>query len=118
MSLLRVTRHSIRFPTPLRPATSSLLLQHRSASSVASTSVDGESNKTKKDAEPKILSTSPPKESDASEDVKQHNKEMDQRADRPTEKVTEEDVEKDKVHKGFWSGEAILRYSYSGLNYR
>jgi hypothetical protein len=68
--------------------------------------VGEESGKSEGKAQPKILSTSPPKESDASEEVKQHNREMDQRADRPAEKVKDEDVEKDKVGKSFWTGES------------
>jgi hypothetical protein len=68
--------------------------------------VGGDSGKSERKAQPKILSTSPPKESEASEEVKQHNKEMDQRADKPAERVKDEDVEKDKVGKGFWTGES------------
>ena len=107
MSLLRATRRPIRLQIPfLPPATTSLLAKrHYAGPNVASTKADDASDKSKKDAQPKILSTSPPKDAEASEDVKQHNREMDQRADRPSEKVTDKDVENDKVHKGFWSGE-------------
>ena len=67
--------------------------------------VEGESGKNTKAAQPKIYSASPPKDEDAPEDVRQHNREMDQRADRPAEKVKDEDIEKDKVGKGFWNGQ-------------
>ena len=65
--------------------------------------VEGASGKTTDNAQPKILSSSPPKEGEQ-QDVDQHNKEMTQRAERPSEKVTDDDVEKDKVGKGFWGG--------------
>ncbi|KAF2097159.1 hypothetical protein NA57DRAFT_57759 [Rhizodiscina lignyota] len=56
-------------------------------------------------AQPKILGDNPPAEGEQSEEVKQHNKEVDERAERPTERVDEADVEKDKVHKKFWAGQ-------------
>ncbi|KAF1365322.1 hypothetical protein EJ07DRAFT_161387 [Lizonia empirigonia] len=40
-----------------------------------------------------------------SEEVKQHNKEMEQRAEKAYEQVSNEDAEKDKVPKSFWSGQ-------------
>jgi hypothetical protein len=67
-------------------------------------SVDGESGRSPKKAQPKILSDSPPQEGEVPEDVRKHNEEMDRRADKPNEKVTDEDVKKDKVGKGFWTG--------------
>jgi hypothetical protein len=67
--------------------------------------VEGESGKETKAAQPKIYSASPPKDDEASEEVRQHNREMDQRADRAAAKVKEEDIEKDKVGKGFWAGQ-------------
>ena len=56
---------------------------------------------------PKILdSDAPTKGEEQSEDVKQHNREMEQRAERAHEQASGEDVEKDKVSKEFWSGES------------
>lgn len=53
-------------------------------------------------ARPKILNANPP--ATESEEVKQHNKEMEQRAEKAYEQVSNEDAEKDKVPKSFWSG--------------
>ncbi len=53
-------------------------------------------------AQPKILNENPP--ATDSEEVKQHNREMDQRAEKAYEQVSNEDTEKDKVPKSFWSG--------------
>ncbi|KAF1978589.1 hypothetical protein BU23DRAFT_564167 [Bimuria novae-zelandiae CBS 107.79] len=57
-----------------------------------------------KGAQPKILNENPPKGDSVPEDVKQHNREMDQRAERANEQVSNEDTEKDKVPKSFWAG--------------
>ncbi|KAF2633683.1 hypothetical protein BU25DRAFT_405554 [Macroventuria anomochaeta] len=54
-------------------------------------------------AQPKILNANPP--ATDSEEVKQHNKEMDQRAEKAHEQVSNEDAEKDKVPKSFWAGQ-------------
>ena len=99
MSLSRTARHSYLLRTLPRPAalrTASTAQRYASESSGSSKSI--------KDAQPKILNESPPKDHEASEDVRKHNEEMDKRADRASLKVKDEDVEKDKVHKGFWSG--------------
>lgn len=61
------------------------------------------SDKTK-DAEPKILSDNPPKQSEQTGDVKKHNEDMENRAEQAHEKASDEQVENDKVSKGFWSG--------------
>lgn len=53
-------------------------------------------------AQPKILNANPP--ATDSEEVKQHNKEMEQRAERAHEQVSNEDADKDKVPKSFWAG--------------
>ncbi|GME63403.1 Conserved serine-rich protein [Neofusicoccum parvum] len=55
-----------------------------------------------KGAEPKILNANPPAEE--SPEVRQHNKEMENRAERAATKISNEDAEKDKVPPGFWSG--------------
>lgn len=54
-------------------------------------------------AKPAIHSEGTPAEE--SEEVKQHNKELENRHDRASNKVAMND--KDKVEKGFWSGELI-----------
>jgi hypothetical protein len=56
-----------------------------------------------KGAQPKILNANPPAEED--ESVRQHNREMDQRAEKAHEQVSNEDAEKDKVPASFWKGE-------------
>lgn len=61
--------------------------------------------KGKKGAQPKILNENPPKGKDVPEDVKQHNKEMENRSEKAHEQVSNEDAEKDKVSKSFWKGE-------------
>lgn len=55
-------------------------------------------------AQPKILNENPP--ATDSEEVKQHNKEMDQRAEKAHEQVSNEDADKDKVPKSFWAGKS------------
>ncbi|KAI9682797.1 MAG: hypothetical protein M1822_006287 [Bathelium mastoideum] len=56
-------------------------------------------------AQPKILKDAPPAKGEESEEVKRHNEEMDRRHEKAHAKVTEADPEKEKVGKGFWSGE-------------
>ncbi|KAG8626967.1 hypothetical protein KVT40_005912 [Elsinoe batatas] len=63
------------------------------------------STQTKNGARPKILSDNPPKDSEASEEVKRHNEEMDRRAERAAEGVKSEQAEGDKVPKEFWKGD-------------
>ncbi|KAJ4350153.1 uncharacterized protein N0V89_008774 [Didymosphaeria variabile] len=57
-----------------------------------------------KGAQPKILNENPPKGDNAPEEVKQHNRELDQRAEKAHEQVSNEDAKQDKVPKSFWSG--------------
>ena len=67
------------------------------------TSDGGESSgptQSKSGASPKIHSEGTPAE--ASEDVKKHNEELENRHDRAANKVDEDG--KDNVHKGYWSG--------------
>ncbi|KAH6616550.1 hypothetical protein C7974DRAFT_401983 [Boeremia exigua] len=59
--------------------------------------------KSVKGAQPKILNESTP--AAESEEVKQHNQEMDQRAEKAHEQVSSEEAEKDKVPKSFWAGQ-------------
>ena len=79
-------------------------------SSSASSSGQGQkggsgSGSSGKGAQPKILRDTLPAEPD--EDVKQHNREMNQRADRAHEKA-EDNV---KVPKGYWSGKSSFFYA-------
>ena len=55
-------------------------------------------------AQPKILNETTP--ATESEDVKQHNEEMEQRAETAHEQVDKEGAEKDKVSKSFWAGKS------------
>jgi hypothetical protein len=57
-----------------------------------------------KGAKPKILKDNPPAGKDESEEVREHNKDMDNRAEQAHEKVSNEEAEKDKVPSGFWKG--------------
>ena len=89
----------------LRPATTNpsfIIRRYAGNQHESAQNVEGESGKSPKQAQPKIFGESPPNEGEASQEVKDHNKDMDKRAERPAEKVKDEDVEKDKVGKGFW----------------
>ena len=55
-------------------------------------------------AQPKILNENTP--ATESEDVKQHNEEMEHRAEKAHEQVDKEGAEKDKVSKSFWAGKS------------
>jgi hypothetical protein len=57
-----------------------------------------------KGAKPKILNENPPAPGEEPQDVKEHNRDMDNRAEQAHEKVSNEDAEKDKVPGGFWKG--------------
>ncbi|KAK8158427.1 hypothetical protein BC567DRAFT_33563 [Phyllosticta citribraziliensis] len=67
------------------------------------TTTSNNKDKAVKGARPKILDENAPAE--INEDVKQHNREMEQRHDRADTKLANDDVEKDKVPPGFWSGQ-------------
>jgi hypothetical protein len=62
------------------------------------------SGKSVNGAQPKILNENTP--ATESEDVKQHNEEMEQRAEKAHEQVDKEGAEKDKVSKSFWAGKS------------
>lgn len=79
--------------------------EHPGPSPPSATKQGGKTSKSSKAPQPKILNENPPAEGEQSEDVARHNREMDQRADRAHEGVKNEDTEKDKVSKGFWTGE-------------
>lgn len=107
MSLQRATRHSLFLqrssrPSVLRPTFSNARYY---AKGTADTAADGASGKKPEEAEPKLLNRDPPKDEEQPEDVKKHNREVENRADKPAGRATDEDVKNDKVSKGFWSRE-------------
>jgi hypothetical protein len=57
-----------------------------------------------KGAQPKILNENPPSAEEESEEVKEHNKDMSNRAEQAHESVDNKDTEKDKVPSGYWKG--------------
>ncbi len=57
-------------------------------------------------AQPKILNVNPPSGDEQSEEVKQHNREMDARAEKAGSSVRNEDTQKDKVNPKFWPGKS------------
>jgi hypothetical protein len=57
-----------------------------------------------KGAQPKILNENPPSAEEESQEVKDHNKDMSNRAEQAHESVDNKDAEKDKVPSGFWKG--------------
>jgi hypothetical protein len=59
-----------------------------------------------KGAKPKILNENPPSAEEESQDVKEHNKNMSNRAEQAHESVSNEEAEKDKVPSGYWKGTA------------
>lgn len=84
------------------PSSSSSSSSSNSAGSSGSDGSGSSGGGGKKKPQPKILDHSPP--ADPSEDVKQHNREMENRADRAHEKIDEGASDKDNVSKGYWSG--------------
>jgi hypothetical protein len=67
----------------------------RSISAIRSLARDDRPKSTK-GLKPKILSENPPPLEEQSEEVKQHNREMDERTDRAAAKIAVEDAYKDK----------------------
>lgn len=92
--------------SPNNDDTPSKSSQSKSSSSPdqQSQSNDGASKSGKKGAQPKLAAKGPPSKENEGEDVKQHNKEMDQRAD-AFEQADKQDKQKDKVPKDYWKGE-------------
>lgn len=76
----------------------------QSQSNDGASKTGGGNSKSVNGAQPKILNAKPP--ATESEDVKQHNREMDQRAEKAHEQISDEDAEKDKVSKSFWAGKS------------
>lgn len=69
----------------------------------ASSSGNSSGKKSSSGAQPKILSESPPSEGEQSEEVKEHNRDMDNRAEQSDTKIDkDEDPSKDNVSKDFW----------------
>ncbi|KAK7556647.1 hypothetical protein IWX49DRAFT_54 [Phyllosticta citricarpa] len=66
------------------------------------TTTNNNKDKAVKGARPKILDENSPAE--VNEDVKQHNREMEQRHERADTRVANEEAGKDKVPPGYWSG--------------
>jgi len=64
-----------------------------------------------KGAQPKILNENPPSAGEESQEVKEHNEDMSNRAEQAHERVSNEDAEKDKVPSGFWKG-MLLSHRY------
>lgn len=69
-----------------------------------------------KGAKPKILNASPPSGSEESQEVKEHNEDMKNRAEKAHEQVSNEDADKDKVPASFWKGKALLKHDVCLLN--
>jgi hypothetical protein len=57
-----------------------------------------------KGAKPKILNEKPPSAEEESQEVKEHNKDMSNRAEQAHESADNADAEKDKVPAGYWKG--------------
>lgn len=55
--------------------------------------------------QPKISNPNPPSEGESAE-VREHNRQMDQRAETASNKASSEDQKKDQVGKDFWKGES------------
>jgi len=76
----------------------------QSQSNDGASKTGGGNGKSVNGAQPKILNANPP--ATESEEVKEHNKEMDQRAEKAHKQVSNEEAEKDKVPKSFWAGKS------------
>lgn len=85
-----------------KKSSSSSKPSERSQSNDGASNTGGGDGKSVNGAQPKILNAKPPAED--SDEVKQHNQEMDQRAEKAFEQVDDKDAEKDKVPKSFWAG--------------
>ena len=70
--------------------------------SSSSSSESAKDESSTKGAQPKLKAAGAPAESEQSEEVKQHNKDMDKRAEQSYVKADDADIEKDKVKKPFW----------------
>lgn len=57
-----------------------------------------------KGAKPKILNENPPAAGNESQEVREHNEDMSNRAEQAHERVSNEDAEKDKVPSSYWKG--------------
>jgi len=79
--------------------------QQQSQSNDGATTQGSNSANEVKGAQPKILNENPPSKDKAPKDVKDHNREFEQRAERAHEQVSNEDAAKDKVPKDFWAGQ-------------
>jgi hypothetical protein len=57
-----------------------------------------------KGAQPKILNEQPPPEEEQRDDVKQHNKDMENRTEKKNEQASDKDTKDEKVPKKYWAG--------------
>jgi hypothetical protein len=80
----------------------------KSSPASQSHSNDGASKSGKQGAQPKILNESTPAKDEQSDDVKQHNKVMEQRTEEENKQASNEDAKDEKVPKKFWAGEFSL----------
>jgi hypothetical protein len=85
----------------------------KSSSASQSQSNDGASKSGNKGAQPKILNEKAPPEDEQSEDVKQHNKEMEQRTEKAHQQASKEDAKNEKVPKKFWAGK--IPWHFKGI---
>ena len=67
--------------------------------------------------QPKISNPNPPSEGESAE-VREHNKQMDQRAEKASNKVSSEEQEKDQVSKDFWKGKFFPLHRYDHTDRR
>jgi hypothetical protein len=69
-------------------------------------SSSSESSATNSAPQPKIYNPDgPPSKESESQEVREHNRQMDQRTETASNQASNEDVNKDKVPKEFWKGE-------------
>jgi hypothetical protein len=65
--------------------------------------------------QPKISNPNPPAENESAE-VREHNRQMDQRAETASNKVSSKEAEKDAVEKDFWKGKCSRFHCFYGCS--
>lgn len=89
--------------------------QKRGFSTAARARSEEDKSREVRGAKPTILAAGPPPAEEQSADVREHNRQMDNRAEQAHGKVDGEDAEKDKVDPKFWSGEfAAVLWGWGG----
>jgi hypothetical protein len=68
------------------------------------TSQKSSKSSSNKGAQPKILNEKAPPEEEQSDDVKQHNKDMENRTETKHKQASDEDTKDEKVSKKYWAG--------------